>query len=135
MGEDAVSAPGSGAGDAGEFGAVPAVAALEVVDASFGSGSPFDLVAECPSVFECAAGGAGFALAWDGHVAHPELVEIIFDRCVSAAPISGHCPWWASGAAADPFDGGCQLRCICGVSELDAVVQDDTVGVSTTWAL
>lgn len=62
-------------------------------------------------------------------VAHPELVEIIFDRCVSAAPISGHCPWWASGAAADPFDGGCQLRCICGVSELDAVVQDDTVGV------
>lgn len=44
-------------------------------------------------------------------------------------PISGHCPWWASGAAADPFDGGCQLRCICGVSELDAVVQDDTVGV------
>jgi hypothetical protein len=35
-GEDAVSAPGSGAVDVGEFGAVPAIASLEVVDPSFG---------------------------------------------------------------------------------------------------
>src|SRR5215207_6235619 len=36
VGENAVSAPGSGAADAGEFGAVPAVASFDVVDPSFG---------------------------------------------------------------------------------------------------
>ena len=36
VGEDAMSAPGSGAVDAGEMGAVPSVASLEVVDSSFG---------------------------------------------------------------------------------------------------
>jgi hypothetical protein len=55
--EDAVSAPVSGAVDAGEFGAVPAVAAFEVDDPSFGSGAPFDLVAEGAPMFERAAGG------------------------------------------------------------------------------
>jgi hypothetical protein len=35
VGEDAVSAPDSGAVDAGEFGAVPAEAAFEVVDPPF----------------------------------------------------------------------------------------------------
>jgi len=64
VGEDAVSAPGSGSGDAGEFGAVPAVASFEVVDSSFGSGSPFDLVAEGSPVFEFAARGAGLGCAW-----------------------------------------------------------------------
>jgi hypothetical protein len=42
VGEDTVSAPGSGAVDAGEFGAVPAVASFEMVDPPFGFGSPFD---------------------------------------------------------------------------------------------
>src|SRR5258708_28795956 len=59
--EDAVSAPGSGAVDAGEFGAVPAVAAFEVVDPSFGSGAPFDLVAEGAAVSAPPAAGTGFA--------------------------------------------------------------------------
>ena len=63
MGEDTVSVPGSGAFDAGELGAVPAVASFEVVNAGFGSGTPFDLVAEGSSVFELAAGGARFASA------------------------------------------------------------------------
>ena len=62
VGEDALSAPGSGAVDAGEFGAVPAVASFEVVDPAFGSGAPFDLVAEGSPVFELAAGGAGLLL-------------------------------------------------------------------------
>ena len=46
--EYAVPAPGSGSVDAGEFGAVPAVASFEVADPAFGSGSPFDLGAEGP---------------------------------------------------------------------------------------
>jgi hypothetical protein len=80
VGEDAVSAPGSGAVDAGEFGAVPAVASLEVVDSSFGSGSPFDFVAEGSSVLKCAAGRAWFAGSRNGHAAHAELAQVAFDR-------------------------------------------------------
>src|SRR4029079_12736716 len=72
--EDAMSAPGSGAGDAGQLGAVPSVASFQVVDSSFGSGSPFDLVAEGTTVFERAARGAGFIHAGDRHTAHPEGV-------------------------------------------------------------
>lgn len=62
VGEDAACAPCSGAVDTGEVGAVPAVASFEVVDRSFGSGAPFDLVVESPWVFELAARGAGFTL-------------------------------------------------------------------------
>ena len=79
VGEDAVSAPCSGAVDTGEVGTVPAVASFEVVDPSFGSCSPFDLVAEGSSVLELAARGAGFALARDGHAAHAELVQVVFN--------------------------------------------------------
>jgi hypothetical protein len=46
----------SGAIDSGEFGAVPAIALFKVMDSTFRSGSPFDLVAEGSSVFELAAG-------------------------------------------------------------------------------
>jgi hypothetical protein len=74
VGEDAVSAPRSGSVDAGEFGAVPAVAAFDVVDSAFGSGAPFDLLAEGSSVFELPARGAGFTRAWDRHVAHSQLM-------------------------------------------------------------
>jgi hypothetical protein len=55
--ENTVPAPGSGPVDAGEFGAVPAVAAFEVVDPAFRSGSPLDLVAEGSPVFELTPGG------------------------------------------------------------------------------
>src|SRR3979490_485061 len=65
VGEDAVSAPGSGAVDAGEFGAVPAVASFDVVDPSFGSGPPFDFLAEGSPVFEFAAGRDGFGCSAD----------------------------------------------------------------------
>ncbi len=66
VGEDAVSASGWGAVDAGEFGAVPAVASLEVVDPSLGSSSPFDSVAEGSSVLKCAAGRARVAASRNG---------------------------------------------------------------------
>jgi hypothetical protein len=72
--EYAVPAPGSGAFDAGEFGAAPAVASFEVVDPAFGSRSPFDLGAEGPPVFELAAGGTWFALARDCHASDAELM-------------------------------------------------------------
>jgi hypothetical protein len=79
VGEDAVSAPCSGAVDPGEVGTVPAVASFEVVDPSLGSCSPFDLVAKSASVLELAARGTGFALARDGHTAHAKLVQVVFD--------------------------------------------------------
>jgi len=77
--EDAVSTPGPRARDAGEMCAVPAIASLEVVDPSFGSGSPFDLVAEGSSVLKYAAGGTGFACPWDRDAAHAESVEVAFN--------------------------------------------------------
>lgn len=100
VGEDAVSAPGSGAGDGGEFGAVPAVAAFDVVDPAFGSGSPFDLVAEGSSVFELAARGAGFLLR---AMATPRTPS----SCRSSSTLASPYPRSAvtvPGAAGDPLD-------------------------------
>ena len=74
MGEDTVSAPGAGSVDGGEFGAVPSVAAFEVVDPAFASGSPFDLGAERFSMFERASSGAGLTDSGDRDVADPESV-------------------------------------------------------------
>src|SRR5262249_49389088 len=92
VGEDAVSAPGSGTGDAGQFGAVPAVASFQMVDPSFGSGSPFDLVAEGASVFKLAAGCRGLAHPRDRYIAHSDLVQVAFNRGIAVAAVCGHCP-------------------------------------------
>ena len=135
MGKDAVSAPGSGALDAGEFGSVPAVASLEVVDASFGSGAPFDLVAEGAPVFELAAAGAGFARAGDRHTSHAEVMEVAFYRCLAVAAVGSYRAWHAPGATGDPFDRGRQLRCVSGVPDLDAVIEDDPSALSMICAL
>src|SRR5215469_495869 len=129
VGEDTVSAPSSCAVDASEVCAVPAVASFEMVDPSFGSGSPFDLVAESSPVLELAAGSAGFAHPRDGHGAYAELVQVAFDGGQTVAAVSGHGPWWAAGAASDPFDRWRQLRCVDRVSEFDGVVEDHSVGV------
>src|SRR5258705_4623243 len=90
VGEDAVSAPGSGAVDAGEFGAVPAVAAFDVVDPPFGSGPPFDFVAEGAPVFEFAAGSAGFACARNRHAAHAEGMHGAVHRCIAVTAGGRH---------------------------------------------
>lgn len=129
VGEDAVSAPGSGAVDAGEVGSVPAVASFEVVDPSFGSGAPFDLVAEGSAMFKFAAAGAGFACARDRHGNDAQSVQIAFDRRKAVAAIGGYCARWAPGSAGDPLDRRRELRCVWRVSDLDAVVEDDSVGV------
>src|SRR3954451_21056560 len=129
MGEDAVSAPGSGTVDAGEFGAVPAVASFQVIDPSFGPCPPFDLVAECSPMFEFATGGTGLANPRDPHIPPTELVEVAFNGGIAIAAIGGHRARWCSDAADDPFDRWSQLRCVWRVSGLDSVVEDDAVGV------
>jgi hypothetical protein len=73
VGEDAVSAPGSGAGEGGQAGAVPAVAVFEVADAAFASGAPFDESAEGWALFGLPAVGAGGAFTGDGDVADAEI--------------------------------------------------------------
>src|SRR3954451_23332152 len=75
VGEDAVAAPGSGAGEPVEAAAVEAVSAFEVADASFAAGAPPDEPAERPAVFVGAAGGVGSALAGDGDGGDPEGVQ------------------------------------------------------------
>jgi hypothetical protein len=113
--EDAVPAPGSGSVDAGEFGAVPAVASFEVVDPSFGSGPPFDLVAEGSPVLELAARGAGFGRARDRHAAHAERVQVGFNGCLAVTTVGGDRAGGASGAGGDPLDRRSQLRGVGGV--------------------
>jgi hypothetical protein len=100
-----------------------------VVDSSFGSGPPFDLVAEGSAVLELAAGGAGFALAGDGDGADAEVVQVAFDCCLAVAAVGGDCAGRASGAAGDAFDRRGQLRGVGRVPDLDVVVEDDAVGV------
>ena len=129
VGEHAVSAPRSGSVDAGEFGATPAVASLDVVDPSFGSRPPFHLVAEGSSVFELSARGTGFTRSWDRHATHSGLVQVVFDRRLAVAAVGGDRAWCVPGAGSDPFDRRDQLRGVCGVADLDVVVEDDAVGV------
>src|SRR3979490_114392 len=129
VGEDAVSAPGSGSVDAGEFGAVPAVAAFDVVDPTLRSGPPFHLLAEGASVFELAARRARFSRSWDRDAAYAEVVQVVFHRCLAVAAVGSDCARSVSGAGGDPCDRRDQLRGICGVSDLDVVVEDDSVGV------
>jgi hypothetical protein len=59
VGEYAVAALDSGAGQPVEAGAVPAGSAFEVGDAAFAAGAPFDQGAEGSSVFHGATGRAG----------------------------------------------------------------------------
>ena len=135
VGEDAVSAPGSGSADAGEFGAVPAVASFDVVDPSFGSGAPFDLVAEGSAVFELAARGAGFAFARDRHAAHAEFVQVAFHRGFAVAAVGGDRARCASGASGDPFDRRGQLRGSGGFPISTLWSRMTPSALSTIWAL
>ena len=129
VGEDAVSAPGSGSVDAGEFGAAPAVASFDVVDPSFGSGPPFHLVAEGSSVFELSARGTGFTRSWDRDATHSGLVQVVFDRRLAVTAVGGDRAWRVPGAGSDPFDRRGQLRGVGRVPDLNVVVEDDPVGV------
>jgi hypothetical protein len=56
VGEDPVSAPDPGSGEAVKQGAVPAGSAFEVRDAAFAAGAPLDQTAEGWPVFDGAAG-------------------------------------------------------------------------------
>jgi hypothetical protein len=108
---------------------------FEMVDPSFGSGSPFDLVAESSPMLELAAGSARFAYPRDGYGAYAQPVQVAFDGGQSVAAVSGHRPWWAAGAASDPLDRWRQLRCISRVSTLDGVSRITASALSTTCAL
>src|SRR6266542_3903669 len=96
VGEDAVSAPGAGAGEPVEEGAIPAGPAFEVGDAAFAAGAPFDETAEGWPVFDGAAG-------------------------LAVAAVGGHHPGWSAGAAGDAGDGRRELRRVGRVALLDGV--------------
>src|SRR3954447_27050033 len=79
VGEDAVPAPGSGAGEAVHAGAVQPEVAFRAADTSFAAGPPADHLAEGPAVLDLAAGGAGSALPWQDHVADPDGAQAGLD--------------------------------------------------------
>ena len=87
--EDAQAAPGLGAGQVIEAGAVEAVATLEVGDASLAAGAPLDQAAEAAAVLVLAAGLGGLALAGNHHGAHAEVGQFLVDLGLAVAPIGG----------------------------------------------
>jgi hypothetical protein len=121
--------------DAGEFGAVPAVASLDVVDPSFGSGPPFHLVAEGSSVFELSARGTGFTRSWDRDATHSELVQVVFDRRLAVTAVGGDRAWRVPGAGSDPFDRRGQLRGVGRVPISTVWSRMTPSALSTIWAL
>src|SRR6478609_3029359 len=129
VGEYPVSAPGSGSVDAGEFGAVPSVAAFHVIDPSFASGAPLDLVAECSPVFELAARCCWFALARDCHTSHTKIVQVAVHRCLAVAAVGSDRAGRVAGASGDPCDSRSQLRGVRRVPDLDVVIENDPVDV------
>src|SRR5215813_13700326 len=129
VGEDPVAAPDGGAGPGVQAGAVPAVAALEVADASFAAGAPPDQLAEAGVVLGRAAGGGDLALAGDRHGVHAQLVQVALEGGLAVAAVSGYRAGDAARAAADPVHGRRELRPVGSGAALDGVVEDDAVVV------
>src|SRR5690606_13110301 len=134
-GEDPVSAPDTGAGQAVQAGACPAVAVFEVADAALTAGAPLDEFAECWSLFVLAAGRAGGAFSGYSDGLYAQLVQVSLDAGFAVAAIGGHGARDFAGALLDPADRGGQLRRVGRVAFLDGVVQDDAVVVVDNLAL
>jgi hypothetical protein len=129
VGEDAVSGPGSSAGEGVHLGSSAAVVAFDAVDASFGAGAPSDHALEASGVFGGAACLAGSSFAGDAHLGDAELTEVGFDGGFAIAAIRGDGSRGAPGESLDPFDCWDKLGRVGGVADLDGPVEDDTVGV------
>ena len=106
MGQDPVSDPGPGPCDPVDAGAVHRVAAFERADGSLGAGSPLDQPPERLLAFRFPARGRGSALAWDDHLLHPKVDQLLVDAGLAVAAVRGD----RAGDLADPtgstFDGG-----------------------------
>jgi len=87
--EHAPAAPGAGAGEAAEAGAVPAVLTFQGGDSAFGAGAPFDECDEVIGRFDRSAGLAGLALSEDGDKVDTEFGEVVIERCLAVAAIGG----------------------------------------------
>ena len=86
-----MAAPGACAGDAGVAGAVEPESRLAQLIRPSLPVRHLIRPAERPTVFDLAARRVGFALGRDGRVAHPELVEVVFDTGIAVAAIGDYC--------------------------------------------
>src|SRR5829696_2935994 len=96
--EDAVGAPGSGASEAVDAGAVEPEVASDAADPSLTSGAPSNHLAECSPVLDLASGGRRLALGRQRDVAHTGGTQIILDARFAVAAIGGHRSRRASGS-------------------------------------
>jgi hypothetical protein len=94
VGEDAVSTPDLRTCASIQPRPVPAVAALEVADSAFGSGSPLDQAAEASSMFDLASRRRRLGLAGNGHGAHAVRIARASGSCRLTGRVapSGVCP-------------------------------------------
>ena len=129
VGEDAVSGPGSGAGEGVHVGSSAAVVAFDAVDASFGSGAPSDHALEASAVLDSAPRRAGSSLAGDADLGDAKVTELGFDGRFSIAAIGGHRARCSTSERLEPFDRWDELWGISGVADLNHPVHDDAIGV------
>src|SRR5215218_1463667 len=106
VGEDAVPAPGSGAGEAVHSCAIQPVVAFRAADASFAAGPPADHLAERSTVLDLAARRARSALAGQDDVADPGGFEVVLDRGFAVAAVRRDRPGGSPAAGLDPLNGG-----------------------------
>lgn len=122
-------APDPRAVDAVHPGPVPAVAVLEIADASLTAGAPFHQLPESPRVLGGAADRSRLALARDRHPSDAELVQFLVHHGLAVAAIGGHRPGNPARPGRDPLDRRGQQRRIQWVANLDLLIEHDPVRV------
>jgi hypothetical protein len=103
-----------------EAGAIPSVAAFEVLIRASLPVRHFHGSGERSPAFVGLAGLAGSALVWDDHGAHAQLVQLDLDLGLAVAAAGGDGARGAASAADDPPDRRGELGCVGGVAAFDA---------------
>src|ERR1700730_14994314 len=129
VGEDPVSAPGSGAADAVHEAATPAEVAFQARDTTLAAGAPLDQLDETGATLDDPAGRALTAFADDGDLLDAEVLHVGGDLGVAVAPVGGHRPRGPADQFFDPGDGGGEQGTVGRVADQLLVVQHDAIDV------
>src|SRR3984893_6305042 len=127
--EQAPPAPGLHAGLAVHERAGPFPVTFEGRDTAFGSGAPFDQLAEPAAPLNFLAVGAGLASAGDGHLPDTEGFDVGIDFGFPVAPVGGDCVRGSPETFDDPLEGGLEHGGVGRGALYYDVVDHDTVGV------
>ena len=99
------------------------------------AGAPLDQLGELPGPLHTLAGGAGAALAGDGHDLDPECVESGVDCGLAVAAIGGHGPGHPEKQAAMRTSAGTSIGASGGLPMMTVWSTTMPSALSTTCAL